>query len=686
VSIPLNPAQRKAVEHPCGPLLVLAGAGSGKTRVITQRIARLVLAGVPARSIVALTFTNKAAGEMRERVDAILDSSNARALAKDLTVCTFHAFGLNVLRHERTETGGAFTIFDQGDALAAVKEALRTMRGTRKVDAFAVLTRISLWKNAFLTADELPEDDEYDEIAKEVFPKYQAMLRSFRAYDFDDLVCEVVRLFRDKEHLRDRWQDRFQHVLVDEYQDTNRAQLELLLTLASKHKNVCVVGDDDQAIYGWRGADVRNILEFEQHFPGAKIVKLEQNYRSTKPILDVANAVIARRTDVRHRKTLVAHREGGEKVQLRVAESPDIEADWVAGEIRRLIKDEHERPRDIAVLYRSNSQACAIEQSLREQGIAHRTVGGQQFFERKEVKDVLAYLRLAIEPRDEISLRRIINYPPRGIGDASIERLEQHAKGKAMPLWRAVEHAKSLGDLPPVARQGCNDLLAIVAAIRKTIVDDKRPVWEAASDLVSRIGLRSDLEASSGSPQAAARRWRNVEGLVATLKRREEKAPMDANELRQFLQALTLGSRPEEGEEASDVVTLSTLHGAKGLEFDIVFLIGCEEGYIPHARTIDARTTDVEPTDAPDAGAQSIEEERRLFYVGITRARKRLVLLRCKTRAMRGKARPRAPSRFLADIPKELLDEKEIERPAGMTQEAMTAQANALLAALEGLR
>lgn len=682
MAIPLNAAQEKAVLHQNGPLLVLAGAGSGKTRVITQRIARLTMLGVPARSIVALTFTNKAAGEMRERVNAILKESKSKGLARDLTVCTFHAFGLSVLRQEQK---GAFTIFDQGDAVSAIKEALRSMR-IRKLDAMAILSRISLWKNAFLTQDELPEDDEYDEIAKEIFPRYQQMLKSFRAYDFDDLVCEVVRLFRSDEAMRARWQSRFQYVLVDEYQDTNRAQLEFLRTLGELHKNVCVVGDDDQAIYAWRGADVRNILEFEEHFPGAEVVKLEQNYRSTKAILDVANAVIAKRTDVRHRKTLVANRSGGDKVELLVAESPEIEADWVAGEIRRLIKDEHLRAKDIAVLYRSNAQARAVETALREQGVSHRTVGGQQFFERKEVKDVLAYLRVALEPRDEISLRRVINYPARGIGDTSLERLGQQAKNKGLPLWRAVEGAGEIEDLPTVAQQGCSDLAQIIADARASIVTHKRPAYEAAEMIVQRIALKADLEQGAGSLQAAARRWGNVEGLIQSIKNREARSPMDIHDLRQFLQALTLDNRPEEGEEASDVVTLSTLHGSKGLEFDVVFLVGCEEGYLPHARTIDERATDIEVGETPDAGAQSIEEERRLFYVGITRARKRLVLLRCKARAMRGKTKPRTPSRFLADIPKELLDEKEIERPAGMTQETMTASANALLAALGNLR
>jgi DNA helicase-2/ATP-dependent DNA helicase PcrA len=677
VAFPLNPAQKRAVEHQCGPLLVLAGAGSGKTRVITQRIARLAMLGIPARSIVALTFTNKAAGEMRERVEHILKEAGAKGLAKELTVCTFHAFGLSVLSQESPK----FTIFDQGDAISTVREAMRSLRMPRKLDTMAVLSRISLAKNAFLTPEEMPDDDDYDEIAKEVYPRYQAMLRAFRAYDFDDLVCEVVRLFRRNPDARARWQNRFQYVLVDEYQDTNRAQLELLLALGEAHKNVCVVGDDDQAIYGWRGADVRNILEFEEQFEGAEVIKLEQNYRSTKPILDVANAVIAKRNDVRHRKTLFSNQPGGNTVELFIAPTPEIEADWVAAEIKRLQRDDHLRLKDMAVLYRSNAQSRAIEQAFRENGISYRTVGGQQFFDRKEVKDVLAYLRVALAPHDEISLRRIINYPSRGIGETSLERLAAHANAKGTTLWKAIESASEIEDMPSGSREGCEALATLVRDVR-AMIDAKQPAVDAAQTICDRIALKNDLEDGAGSLQAATRRWGNVEGLLATIRAKEAKVGgFGTGGLRTFLQALALENRPEEGDDATDVVTLSTLHGAKGLEFGTVFLIGVEEGYLPHARAIDARATDVETDD----GAASIEEERRLFYVGVTRAKKRLVMLRCKARAMRGKSKPRTPSRFLSDIPKELLVEKEIDRPPGMTQEQMTAQANALLAALEGL-
>ena len=687
---PLNPAQKRAVEHQCGPLLVLAGAGSGKTRVITQRIARLVERGVPGHAIAALTFTNKAAGEMRERVSGVLKKKGAATVSRELTICTFHSFGLMLLGRERAITGGSFTIFDQGDSLATVKEAMRGLAADRKYDVPAVLARISMAKNAFLTADDLPEDDDYSAITKEVFPRYQAMLRGFRAFDFDDLVCEVARALREREDVRERWQRRYQYVLVDEYQDTNRAQLELLLHLCAAHKNLCVVGDDDQAIYAWRGADVRNILEFEAHFPGAEVVKLEQNYRSRQPILDVANAVILKRTDAKYRKVLRTDKQGGEKVQLIVAPNPDVEAAYVGDEVRRLVKDERVRPKEIAVLYRSNGQAKLLEEALREHGVPYRVVGGQQFFERKEVKDVLAYLKLALHKHDEISLRRVINYPARGIGDTSLTRLAQHALAKHWTLQHAVERAAAFDDLPSAAVAGCRQLTSVIEELKQALTVERKPASEAARMVCEAVGLRADLEAGSGSLQAAARRWANVEGLFETLRRREERERRAGNDptaeagLRNFLQALTLQTSEEEQGEP-DQVTLSTLHGSKGLEFDHVFLVGCEEGYLPHARTLDTKATDLEVGEGPDAGAASIEEERRLFYVGVTRARERLVLSRCKARVMRGKPAPRTPSRFLSDIAPDLLVEKEIDRAPSMSQEQMTAQANALLAALDAL-
>jgi len=681
-SLQLNPAQREAVDHGTGPVLVLAGAGSGKTRVITHRIVSLLERGTPARAVVALTFTNKAAGEMRERVARMLGrrgrpprDASPRSAASALTVSTFHAFGLTVLGREKEALGGAFTIFDQGDQTSLVKQLLHAAGAERAYDAQAVLARISNAKNAFLSAEEMPDADAYDEIAKVVFPRYQAALRQYKAFDFDDLVCEVARLWRRDEAARARWQEKFLYILVDEYQDTNRAQLELLRLLAGERKNVCAVGDDDQAIYGWRGADVRNILDFDQHFPGARVIKLEQNYRSRMPILAVANAVIARRTDAKWRKVLFSDRAGGEKVGLVVAPTPEIEATWVGREVRRLLREQGVRPRNVAVLYRSNAQSQLVEAALREQGVAHRVVGGAQFFERKEVKDVLAYVKLALNPADEISLRRVINHPPRSIGESSFEKLALAAATRGWSLWQSVERSDALDDLPNAARDGCRALVQAIADARRELGAGRAPSAVARS-LCDAVKLEAEIDTSAQSPTAAAKRRANVQGLLATLARREERAGPGTDGLATFLRALTMDIEPD-GEDTGDVVTLSTLHGSKGLEFDFVFLIGCEEGYLPHARTIDARAT-----DAGEVGAADIEEERRLFYVGVTRARERLMLSRARSRVLRGKAVPRTPSRFLLEIPAELLDAREVSDEAPTSAHEAAANVEAILAML----
>ena len=697
MAIPLNPAQKRAVEHFTGPLLVLAGAGSGKTRVITERIARLLERGIPARQILALTFTNKAAGEMAERIVGI---AKARQLPhKELTVSTFHSFGLQALGRERAAIGGAFTIFDQGDSLGVVKECLRRLDvdAGRRFDAPAILTRISLAKNAFVEPENYVanEDDEYDVITSEVYPRYQSALRAFRAFDFDDLVCELARLLRTREDVLGRFQERYRFILVDEYQDTNVAQLELLRRLGARDENVCVVGDDDQAIYGWRGADVRNILEFEEHFPGAEIVKLEQNYRSRPEILAVANAVIAKRADGRHEKTLFSSKAAGERPIVLACSTPEAEAAHVAREIRKLIHDEHVKPSQIAVLYRSNGQARPIEEAMREQGVGYRVVGGQQFFERKEVKDLLSYLKLALHRNDEIALRRVVNYPARGVGEQSLARLATHATANGWTLWQAIERIDAIDDIPNAARNGCADLEKTIAETRKKLMVERVPASDVVRWLCERIRLRDDVEKASSSNEAAARRWGNVESLASTLGRREQRErnagrdPTSEDGLRMFIQAMMLDTSDDgdDDQKPKELVLLSTLHGSKGLEFDHVFLIGCEEGYLPHSRTQMDKATDATASDmAREMGiSNDVEEERRLFYVGITRARERLVMSRCDSRAMRGKAMPRTPSRFLQDIPEDAVTFAVCKDARPMSVDESAASANALLAALEGL-
>ena len=689
MSAELNTAQRAAVEHDLGPLLVLAGAGSGKTRVVTQRVARLIERGVPAKSILAMTFTNKAAAEMHERVVKLVGVK----VAKDLTVSTFHRFGLGVLGAETRALGirgKSFAIFDQADASGAVREILRELRAGRTYDIGAILARISAAKNAFVEPEaweaaqrEGKGDDAYDEIASMVYPRYLSALRTFQAFDFDDLICEVVRLWRRRAEVLERWRMRYRYLIVDEFQDTNHAQLELVRLLGGEHRNVCVVGDDDQSIYAWRGADVRNILEFEAHFPGAKIVKLEYNYRSNKAILDVAKVVLSRSGAKRHDKTIVPTRPGGDKVQSVIAADPEVEASFVGAEIGKLV-EQGVRPRDVAVLYRSNLQSAEIESQLKERQLPFRMIGGTQFYERKEVKDLVAYLRLTLNPEDEIALRRVINYPARGIGDAAVARLAAHATAHDRSLFAVVRKPHEVVDLAPAALEGCRDLLRVVEGARARF-DRGELSAQVARGIIADIGLKEDIQAGSGSNNAAARRWGNVESILGVLSRRDDQGKGDMKTFSEFLRVLSLREEGEE-DDATDRVTLTTMHGAKGLEFRYVFLVGLEEGLMPHARTLDERATDVAPPSAvgggPEGAASSIEEERRLFYVAVTRARDRLYLCRAKARGMRGKTMARTPSRFVLEIPPELLEEREENAAIAPEAEKTLAGAASVLSAI----
>jgi ATP-dependent DNA helicase Rep len=684
VSGGLNPSQRAAVEHEMGPMLVLAGAGSGKTRVVTHRIARLIERGTASRAILAVTFTNKAAAEMRERVVSLVGPR----VAKDLHVSTFHRFGLDVLGAETRALGlrgTTFAIFDQADQAGVVREILRELKTGKSYDVSALLARISNAKNAFHTAEEWEEAqrkgkglDDYDEVAMLVYPRYQAALRSFQAFDFDDLICEVVRLWQRRPDVLARWQGRFRQVIVDEYQDTNRAQLELTRLMGGEHRNVMVVGDDDQSIYSWRGADVRNILDFEEHFPGAKVVKLEHNYRSVQAVLDVANAVLAKGGGRRHPKTLIATRSSEDRVQVVIAADPEVEASYVGAEIQRLLERDGVRPREIAVLYRGNLQAAPIESALKERAVPIRMIGGQQFYERKEVKDLIAYLRVILNPGDEMSLRRIINYPARGIGDVALERISAYATAHDLTLWAVVCKPHAVRDLPPAAMEGCRALVRLVEAMRLRL-ETFSPA-SVARALVGEIGLKEDIAAGSTTNQAAARRWGNVESILNVFFRREEQGKGDRERFAEFLRLLALRQDSEE-DEKTDRITLTTIHGAKGLEWRHVFLVGLEEGLIPHARTLDDRASDATPDG--DA-AMSLDEERRLFYVAVTRARDRLYLSRAKVRGQRGKLAPRTPSRFLLDIPPELYDEREEESAVAPELEKARAGAAGVLAAILG--
>ena len=715
----LNPPQRAAVIHGGGPLLVLAGAGSGKTRVITYRIAHLLDLGIPPDAIAALTFTNKAAEEMRERIAHLLGDHK---VASKLTMGTFHALGLRILRAERKALGypGGFAVYDASDQLGVLREVMREVKdftgdGERRYDVKAILSRISLAKNAFVDPEAYqPRDaDEYDHITATVYPRYQAALRSYAAFDFDDLIVEPVRLMGRDREVRERWQTRFRFVLVDEYQDTNKAQVNLVRELVTRHHNLTVVGDDDQSIYAWRGADPGNILGFADAFAGATTVKLEQNYRSSKTILDAANAVIANNKD-RHGKTLWSEHGAGELITHAVAPDVETESKWVVEEVRRL-KEAGRKWQDMAILYRSNMQAKGLEEELRQLGVPYAMYGGQEFFERKEVKDVIAYLRVALNPRDELSLRRIVNYPARGIGPTTLDRIlraahAQHATlldalrvlgGSAQvalpvditddggpddddddedPYERARLRREAAaargedadeevrmavatpasagstfrgdGDIRPGTRTAIAGLLTIIDRVAAGLL--RGDTVGATKQLIEDIALYDDLREAAPSAAAAQRRIDNVESLLGSLGKFAAKAP-GPKALADFLRMLSLEAN-DEAEQTGDKLIMTTLHGSKGLEFPIVFLVGLEEELLPHARTLNPQATDA----LDGEHASDVSEERRLAYVGITRAQRKLYLTRACQRTSRGRPLTRTPSRFLLEIPDELLEVKDL--------------------------
>jgi DNA helicase-2/ATP-dependent DNA helicase PcrA len=664
----LNAQQRAAVEHGEGPLLVLAGAGSGKTRVITARIARLLRSGVEPGSILAVTFTNKAANEMRERISATVGSQSADAI----WLSTFHSFGVRFVREEAKalSLGSRFTIFDQGDSLGVVRELLRTeAKADRMLDAQAILSRISLWKNALLEPEKVrPRDDEYDQAAASIYRSYESTLADMHAVDFDDLVTKPVVLLREHPRIRGKWRARFAHVLVDEFQDTNVAQLGLVRLLANERGNVCVVGDDDQSIYGWRGACVDNILDFERHFPGAVVTKLEHNYRSHAAILNVANAAIEKSSKRPYAKVLRAARAGGPPVRICVLPEPQEEAKFVASEIRKLLKEGTD-PREISVLYRSNTQAKLLEEELRIAGIPYRVFGGTKFFDRKEIKDGIAYMRVALNPRDELSLRRIVNTPARGLGAQSLRYIVKHAEKHRMSLLRALKSADRIESLSARAKASALRLGEAIERAGKGF--QAGSFADTAALLLRTVGMLQDD--ADRSPDAQRRRA-NVDFLLRSIERVEARSGADREALQQLLHHIALDSTDPEEPDVGRQVTLSSLHSAKGLEFSVVFLIGCVEGVLPHSRTTDPKITDASMAD--------LEEERRLFYVGVTRARDVLYLTRHKERVMRGRLVKITPSRFLQGLPEADTESYQSTESRELEREEVADMAKALLARL----
>jgi DNA helicase II / ATP-dependent DNA helicase PcrA len=636
----LNPQQREAVVHTDGPMLVVAGAGSGKTRVLTHRVAHLIESGAAAPSeILAITFTNRAANEMKERVQGLVGGRTAARM----WVMTFHAACGRLLRRDAERLGyrSSFTIYDQADQVRLVKACIEELElDPKRFAPRAVHSAISRAKDRLLTADGYADQvgNFFEQTVASVYGLYQRRLYAANAMDFDDMILQAVLLLEADEEARAAWQARFSHIMVDEYQDTNHAQFRLLSVLAARHRNIAVVGDPDQSIYAFRGADIRNIAEFEHDFPGARVVALEQNYRSTQAILDAANAVIARNPD-RRPKRLWSDLGRGLPVRVVEAEDEHAEARFVAGEITRAL-DEGAGPADIAVFYRMNAQSRVLEDVLVRQGVGYRVVGGPRFYERAEIKDAIAYLQVIHNPADEVSLRRIVNQPRRGIGTASLDRLAAHASQMNWTLLEAIEHSSAV-PLGTAAASRVREFAALIEDLRE-VASTASPA-ELLEQVLEQTGYRAMLEAERTFESQG--RLENLDELIGVAREFAERGEEDAS-LATFLQDISLYSDSDALNEPRPEVTLMTIHNAKGLEFPMVFVIGLEEGLFPHQRSL-------------DEGDEA--EERRLCYVGMTRAQQSLVLTHAHSRTIFGMRGYNLPSRFLSELP---ADEIERERRA----------------------
>jgi DNA helicase-2/ATP-dependent DNA helicase PcrA len=645
----LNPQQREAVIHQGSPLLVVAGAGSGKTRVLTRRIAYLLAErGVAPYEVLAITFTNKAAAEMKERVADLVGDR-----AKAMWVSTFHSACVRILRQEASRLGysNSFTIYDSSDSVRLLTVIIKGLNlDAKQYAARAVHATISAAKNELIGPADYANKttNHFEETIAEIFALYQKRLASSNAMDFDDLIGKTVDLLQRFPEARLRYRSRFKHILVDEYQDTNHAQYVLIRQIVGTSEEglpvaeLCVVGDADQSIYAFRGANIRNILQFEEDYQNARTILLEQNYRSTQNILTAANAVISH-NEGRKDKNLWSEEGTGDQVTGYVAESEHDEAEFVIGEIRRLRDEGLSNPGDTAIFYRTNAQSRIFEETFLRAAIPYKVIGGVRFYERKEVKDFLGYLRILVNPEDEVSLRRIINTPKRGIGDRALDVIELHAATMGISFWRAMCDAKNAEGIPSRSLIAINDFIHLIDSLRTLVEANTKPSIIAQA-VLEQTGLLSELTNSS-DPQDEGR-IENLQELVSVATEYEESEVDDGEEISLvgFLEDVSLVADSDQipdGEDHGGVVTMMTLHTAKGLEFPTVFLSGMEEGIFPHSRTLGERS--------------EIEEERRLAYVGLTRARKRLYVSRAEYRSSWGAPTYNAPSRFLAEIPESVI-------------------------------
>ena len=627
----LNPEQREAAETVEGPVLILAGAGSGKTRTVTYRIAHMLEnLRIPGNQILAVSFTNKAAAEMKERVAHLVD----RRSRKGITLSTFHSLGIRILREDIHHLGynNLFTIYDQADQMSIVREGLKNYRSSKTFDKATVMSKIGLLKNNGISAEEFPKskfydpENAYDGAAEYVYHFYQDKLQFYNALDFDDILFLVVRLFKNFPDVARKYSERFRYLMVDEYQDTNNLQFEMIQALTSAHQNICVVGDDDQAIYAFRGADITNILNFEKQYPNTKVIKLEENYRSTFPILDLANQVIKENSQ-RKEKTMRTSVMEGQKPLLWATGDADHEAAVVVEEIVRLQSNSVPLS-DMAILYRSNTQVPPFEDQLRISQVPYKIIGGQKFYEKKEIKDIIAYLTVIQNSRDELALRRILNVPHRGIGSVTLTKKLTEASEQKRHLFQVL--------CDETEHEGIKKFIELIKKYQE--IFSKKTLVESINQLIEEIEYFDFIDKSYDAAKLAHRKREDVKNFILTADRFQDRYNEEAT-LKNFVERLLLAdSQDNQGGEdyQKNEVTLMTLHASKGLEFDNVFLVGMEEELLPHKKTI------IDNSD--------INEERRLCYVGITRARKRLIMTFAKERKMYNKMIPRFKSRFLIEL------------------------------------
>jgi DNA helicase II / ATP-dependent DNA helicase PcrA len=634
----MNPEQAEAVKATEGPLLIMAGAGSGKTRVLTHRIAYLMVEkGVNPYNILAITFTNKAAREMKDRIGKILGG-----VAEEIWISTFHSMCVRILRRDIDRIGFSrnFTILDSTDQQSVIKSILKDKNiDPKKFDPRSILGSISSAKNELKTPEEFSKEagSYYDNVASDVYEEYQKRLRKNQALDFDDLIMTTIQLFQRVPEVLEYYQRKFQYIHVDEYQDTNRAQYMLVKMLASRFQNLCVVGDSDQSIYRWRGADIANIMSFEKDYPRANVILLEQNYRSTKRILNAANDVIQKNMN-RKPKNLWTENDDGEKITYYRGDSEQSEAQFVAGKIKEMTDKGKRKFSEFAILYRTNAMSRVMEEVLLKSNIEYNIVGGTKFYDRKEIKDILAYLRLVANPDDDISLQRVINVPKRGIGSTSLDKIARYAQMNDLSMMQALEEADFIG-LSPKITKSVIEFKELVKGY--TQMQEYLSVTELVEEILEKSGYREMLKAEKSIE--AQSRLENIDEFLSVTKSFEESN--DDKSLVAFLTDLALVAdidKLDDDNKPQVAVTLMTLHAAKGLEFPVVFLMGLEEGVFPHSRSL--------------MDEEEMEEERRLAYVGITRAEEELFLSNAQMRTLYGQTKMNPVSRFVAEIPEDLID------------------------------